>query len=187
MRWLAEHADQVYFLFALSAFVLAGVWWIQRQLLYLVGAGVMLLGLLGAWLVLRNVSTDAKELQANLHSLSEALIKKDRDKALSFVADEFKYKSKSAEKWYDLITEWIDDYKISDFRVNDFEIKSLDRSKSEAKTHFQIEAIHKSKPIFSAGCTWEWELDGEAWKVRKVSTSKAVFKADKDVSVTDEK
>ena len=167
MEWLAENAHNGYFLLAFAAAMLVGVWWIQRQIVYLAGAGVALGLLLVFWLVIRNVPTTAKRIEADLNCLAQALLAKDQDKAFRYVAEEMKYKAKHRDKWYAALGEMIDDSKIDAIAVKRFELKSRDGD--EANVVFHLEARHKGKSLYSAECPWMMTRDGEVWQVSKVS------------------
>ncbi len=183
MEWLAENAQNGYFLLAFASVVLVGVWWIQRQIVYLVGAGAALVLLLVFWLVIRNVPTTAKRIEADLNALAQALLAKDQDKAFRYVTEDMKYKAKHRDKWYAALEEMIDDSKIDAITVKSFELKSHDGD--EASVVFHLEARHKGKTLFSAECPWKLTRDGEVWQVAKVSlrkssAAKGTKKADSD-------
>ncbi len=181
MQYLAEHATNGYFLLAFAAVMLVGVWWIQRQIVYLAGAGVALVALLVFWLVIRNVPTTAKRIEADLNGLAQALVAKDQEKAFRYVAEEMMYKTKHRDKWYASLEKMIGDYKIDAIEVKQFELKSHDAK--EASVHFHLEAHSKGKHIYAVECPWKMTLEGDVWQVQKVSLSKAVLKADKDLPV----
>ena len=181
MVLIAEHAANIYFLLAFAAVMLVGVWWIQKQILYLAGAAAMLVVLLVFWLVIRNVPTTAATIEGDLAALGKALVAKDKATAEKYVVHEFKYKAKNPDKWYTYLEELISDYRIDAIGVKDFEVKT--REGDKASVLFHIDARSKGTPIFAAECPWKLRREDDVWKVEKVTLRKAVLKADKDVSV----
>lgn len=179
MEWLAENANNGYFLLAFAAVMLAGVWWIQRQIIYLIGSIVMLGALAGFWLFIRDVPTTQTKIEADLVALGKALIGGDKEAAVPFAVEDFKYKSKNRDKWSVTLTEWIDNYAIDAILVKDLEVKS--RTGDEASVLFRLDARSKGTPIFSAECPWKLRREDDIWKVEKVIVRKPTLKADKDV------
>lgn len=167
MEWLAENSQNAYALLAFAAFMLAGVWWIQKQIIYLLGAGVALVLLLVCWLVLRNVPTTVTRIETDLKALAAALLAKEKDKALGFVVDDLKYRGKGAEKWYSALEEIIDDHNVDALDIAKFEVKS--RSGDEASVFFHLEAHSKKKKVYFADCPWKLTREGDVWKVHKVT------------------
>jgi hypothetical protein len=170
MEWLADNATNGYFLLAFAAFMLAGVWWIQKQIAYLIGAGVALVLLLIFWLVMRNVPTSAGHIEADLRALAKAVLAKNKDEAEKYVVNDFHYSRKNAEKWFAAIAEMIDEHKIDKIEVKDFQLKKKDGR--EAMVEFELSASSKGKRLWAKDCPWKLHRDGDVWQVEKVKLSK---------------
>lgn len=180
MQWLADNATNGYFLFAFAAFMLAGVWWIQKQLIYVLGAGVALIGLLIFWLVIHNVPTTAGRIESDLNALAAALLAKDQAKAEQYVADDFKYRAKDRAKWFPYLEKMIADDAVDAIDVKNFRLKS--RTGSSADVDFVLEVKHKGKTLLANDCPWKMIRAGDRWQVAKVSLRKigGTKKADED-------
>ena len=172
MEWLAEHAQPVYFLLGLGAVALAVMGTSARKWPYFAGAGAAALGLLAFWLVIHTVTTDATRIEANLQALAKALLAKDQDAALGFIADDFKYKTKSGQKWVAIVSAVLEEHKIDDLRLRSLEVKNISRADRQANVFFHLEALAGGTVHYSAECPWKMALDGDVWKVEHVQIRK---------------
>jgi len=170
MEWLAENAKDGYLLLGFVAFMLAGVYWIQKQIVYLVGAAATLAAMVIFWLVIRNVPTTATKIEGDLNALAQSLLAKEYDKATQYVADDFKYKAKGREKWRAAIEQMIADHEVDAIHVDHFQLKS--HTKKEANVVFHLHAMQKGKAVYSAECLWKLSRS-ETWQVTKVQMRKA--------------
>lgn len=170
MEWIADNATNGYFFFAFAAFMLAGVWWIQKQIVYLIGAGVALVGLLVFWLVIRNVPTSAGHIEADLKALAKEILAKNKEGAEKYVVSDFHYNRKNADKWFDAIAELIEEHHIDAIHVSDFRLKK--KEGQEASVEFELSAHSKGKRLWAKECPWKLQRDGDVWQVEKVKLSK---------------
>lgn len=180
MEWFAENATNGYAFLAFAAFMLAGIWWIQKQILYLVGAGVALVALLVFWLVIRNVPTTAGRIEADLQALAKALLAGDKPKAEEYVADDFKYRAKTRDKWYAFLEELIADHHVDALEISKFELKKHSRADNEASVAFHLDARSKGKSVYKADCPWKMSRADETWQVQKVTLRGTDRKGKKD-------
>ena len=186
MQWLAEHANNVYFLLGFLAFGLLALSWLNRSRFCVVGGLAAAISLLVFWLVVRGVATEAMKVEASVRELAKALVAKDQEKAAEFASDELKYKKLHADKMYAWVTEHFGHYKIDDLRLRHFEVKTVSRANRQASVYFHVEAFHAGTSIFKVDCPWKMSLEQDAWKVHQVSFRNRVFTAAKDVSMDDE-
>ena len=179
MEWLADHASHFYFLLGFLA-VLAGMAGVMgRHKIWLVVALLLALLIPGAWLVLRDVSTETTRLEADIEALRKALVAHDKDAVFKHVADDFKYqtKKKTREKWYEYVEEKLKDYGIDDLRVEHLEIKSISRADGEASVSFRIDARRGSESIYTAECPgWKFSREGDVWKLQHIALHGAKLK-----------
>lgn len=172
MQWLAENAETGYFLLGFAAFMLAGLWWVQKQVVYLVAAGAALAALLVFWLVIRTVPTAAVRIEGDLQALAKAVLDKKDDVAARYVVDGFKYNRKTTEKWLAYVHELIDENSIEDVAITDFKLKKRDGN--EARVAFHIVARAKGKTVHTVVCPdWTLVREGDAWQVSKVHLSRS--------------
>jgi hypothetical protein len=179
MEVLADHASQIYFLIGFAA-VLAGMVGVMgRRKIWLAVAVLLALLIPAAWLLLRGVSTESTRLEANIDALRKAIVARDRDAALKYVADDFRYKvkKKSPENWFDEIEKKMKEYGVDDLRVERLEIKRISSADREASVSFHVDARRGAESIYSAECPgWKFTLEGDVWKLAHVAISKPKLK-----------
>lgn len=188
MEWLANNATNGYFLLGFAAFMLAGLWWVQKQAVYLLGAGAALVALGAFWFVIHNVPTTAMRLEAetaaaekairfDLEALAQAVLKKDHDAAQKYVISEFTYGTrKTPEKWLKYFDKLLGENEVDALEITDFKLKK--REGDEAHVAFHLDARAGKKTLHTVvflDCKMvraEPGAERAAWQLAKVRKAK---------------
>ena len=141
------------------------------------GAGGAVVCLAIFWLVIHNVPTETTRIETDLNALKKAILDKDQDAALLHVADDFKYRTKTREKWYTLLQDWLAEHRVDELKVSDFHVNNASRAEKNASVTFHLEARRAGKPVESIECPgWKVTLEDDVWKLQQVVIRHAVFK-----------
>ncbi|HEX3315396.1 MAG TPA: hypothetical protein VHR72_10920 [Gemmataceae bacterium] len=178
MEWLADHASPIYFLLGFLT-VLSGMAGVmgRRKILWLAVAVLLAALIPAAWLLFRGVSTETTRLEADIEALRKAIVAHDKEAAFKHVADDFKYKAKKRDKWFETLEQKMKEYGIDDLRVERLEVKSVSRGDSEASVSFHVNGLRGGQSIYSAECPgWKFTIVDGVWAVEHIAIRGAKLK-----------
>lgn len=167
LSWLADHATTIYWVLALIAVGFVVAWYMTRRT-RLLGIAISVVAIMGVvFLLTRLVVSDRQQIENNLHAMKDAVIARQPDKFVSYLAKDFQLAGKGREEWKAEVEGKVKHHAVSGIRVWDIDIKELDRDKKTADVEFRMRADGELGP-FAAFCISTFKYEEGVWKMLSV-------------------
>jgi hypothetical protein len=184
MSWFVDNANALYVLLGIIATGLVAFWWLNKRAKFL-GFAVGVMALIGlVWLTTQFGTSDAKQLELNVHSMADAVKNGHVDELFKYVSKDFRFKDITRDALYAAARKSIESHQISDIRITQFEVEEVFRAKKTANVRFKVTAwvtgVETPHPFVTRG---EFILEGDQWQLKSMRFYKAFVDTDQEIDL----
>jgi hypothetical protein len=166
--WLIDNPALLYIILATIAVFLLVACWRTQQSKYLIGAGVVILLIIGVWLLSTYVPTDSKRIQHAIEEMSAGVRGHDLDRIFAHVSQDFRFHSLNKEAFRKTADRAIREHDVTNVLAWDFEPGEISRERGRAQVTFLVKPEGNwGTPAQYFRCEAEFvrEADGQ-WRMR---------------------
>src|SRR5262245_46779177 len=156
--WLADNATTLYWLLAVVAAGFAAAWYMTRRVKYL-GIAAAIGGVAALlFLLTRFVVSDRQQIENNLHAMAAAVVARDAEKFVEYLAKDFVFAGKSRDEVKAYAVQAAKGHGVDDVHVWDIDVRNVDRGKKKASVEFRLRANARDG-TFAAFCVSTFHLE----------------------------
>lgn len=184
MNWLVQNAGVLYTLLAIVAAGFVVAWRFNQRAAYL-GYAAATLGVLAAlWLAIRFIPSDRRQIENNVHAMTDAIVAGKVDDLFKHVASDFNYKGLSRTGLYEVARQSMQANRVREIRITAFSIEEVSHTTKSAKARFRVSvwADDYEQP-FVFVTQADFKLDGSAWKLKTMRFYNPFVDQDKEIDL----
>jgi O-antigen ligase len=165
MSWLVDNATNICLLLVVVAAGFVVAWrFNQRVKCLVIAAGLLAFAAL-FWIATRYITTDAKQLEDNVHAMARAVEAGKVDDLFKHISKDFDYHKMTRDELYKLARKAIESHKVNGISVRQFKVLEVSRSAKKARASFTVSGM-AADVQFIYRVETDFVLEGDEWKLK---------------------